>query len=164
MTTKELESKLYNAVQCRYGNPSYPKNGWYSCFEVAMPPCDGVVETFNRERVDFLSLESHGWRYADGIWRCYELKVSKADFFSKAKKSFYGHLNYFVIPDYLYEQIKDNIPEGIGIYVGDSSSTAVCRKKAKKRELIIPHEDLVFALMQSLAREYQKSHFISEPD
>lgn len=157
MTTKELELKIYNSVQCQYGNPCRIKNGFYTCFEVAIPPHEGVVDIFNRERVDMLSLESHGWDYSKGIWRCYELKVSKADFYSKAKTSFYGHLNYYVVPVELYEQIEKDVPDGIGVYIGYDSNVAVCCKKAKRRELIIPHDKLVFALMQGLAREYQKS-------
>lgn len=32
-----------------------------------------------------------------GIFRCYEVKVSKADFHSAAVKSFVGHYNYYVL-------------------------------------------------------------------
>ena len=41
-----------------------------------------------------------------GEWRCYELKVTKADFRSTAKPSFVGHYNYFVLPSKLYEEVK----------------------------------------------------------
>ena len=32
-----------------------------------------------------------------GFFRCYEIKTSKSDFKSKAKKSFVGDFNYFVL-------------------------------------------------------------------
>lgn len=48
---------------------------------------------------------------------CYEIKQSKADFHSKNKLTFIGNKNYFVMPYSLYEQVKDEIPLGIGVYV-----------------------------------------------
>lgn len=160
MTTKELERKLYNAV-------ARGKNGFYMAFEVAMPYEEGIVRLCDRERVDALLLETHGWNYDGGIWRCYELKVSKADFHSKAALSWYGHYNYYVMPHGLYEQVKDEIPDGIGVYTArdnDLLGMAVCVKKPKKRELKIPHHKLVFALMQRLAREYQKNVRVQEEE
>lgn len=67
---------------------------------------------------------------ASGIFRCYEIKVSKADFHSKAAKSFVGHYNYYVLTRELYNQVKEEIPDWIGVYVGD-----YCAKKAKKQDL-----------------------------
>lgn len=48
---------------------------------------------------------------------CYEIKQSKQDFHSKNKLTFIGHKNYFVMPYSLYEQVKNEIPLGIGVYV-----------------------------------------------
>lgn len=158
MTTKELELKLYRAVACKNNQLNSYKNGWYFCFEV------GIPYDINRgprdERVDALCLESHnvGFGSECNTWRCYELKISKSDFHSKAALSWYGNLNYYVMPLELYESVKLEIPNDIGVYVADESSSAYCIKKAKRRELIIPHNKLLFALMLALSREYRKNY------
>ena len=48
---------------------------------------------------------------------CYEIKQSKQDFHSKNKLTFIGHKNYFVMPYSLYEEVKNEILPGIGVYV-----------------------------------------------
>lgn len=157
MNTKQLERKLYDAVACQRGFPGEPKNGWHMCFEVAVPPHEDIIPIFNRERVDALCLETHGWDYSGGVWRCFELKITKSDFYSSAKLSFYGHYNYFVLPTKLYEQVKEDIPNGIGVYCASEDSIAFCVKRPKRQEIKIPHEKLIFAMMQRLSREFQKS-------
>ena len=176
MTTKELEMCLWKALQTQ---------GRYICFEVQLPRTPGVtrteivklgsprmevvgtklqpgkysfeyvqkneIEIQYDERVDALSYET------SRIWRFFELKVSKSDFHSNAAVSFYGDFNYYVMPLELYEQIKDEIPAGIGVYVADSpSKPAWCKRKAKRQELKLDHDKLMFHFMQALSREYQK--------
>lgn len=53
----------------------------------------------------------------NGIITCFELKATKSDFRSKAVKSFFGDWNYYVMPEELYEQFKDEIPDYVGVYV-----------------------------------------------
>lgn len=93
------------------------KNGVFGCYEV-------TIGFFGKERVDYMTYDTKG------IFRCYEIKVSKADFHSTAAKSFVGHYNYYVLTRELYDQVKEEIPDWIGVYVGGS-----CIKKAKKQEL-----------------------------
>ena len=59
---------------------------------------------------------------------CYEIKQSKQDFHSKNKLTFIGHKNYFVMPYSLYEEVKNEIPIGIGVYV------AIDRLEQKQEE------------------------------
>lgn len=87
-----------------------------------------------------------------GIWRCYEIKVSVSDFKSKAKKTFCGHFNYYVMTKELYEKVKDEIPAHIGVYVGTMSV-----KRAKKQELTIDEQILKNSLIRSLSRETEKT-------
>lgn len=61
---------------------------------------------------------------------CYEIKQSKQDFHSKNKLTFIGHKNYFVMPYELYEEVKGEIPPGIGVYV------AIDRLEERHREEI----------------------------
>ena len=63
-----------------------------------------------------------------GTIRCYELKVTKQDLKSHAKKSWYGNYNYLVVTDSLYEKIisqgeswNDYLPDGVGLMVGYES-------------------------------------------
>jgi len=86
-----------------------------------------------------------------GVWRCYEVKVSKADFHSKAHNTFVGHFNYYVMTQELCEQVKDEIPAGIGVYCGDW-----CVKRAKRRQLAIDEQILKNSLIRSLSREVEK--------
>jgi hypothetical protein len=46
---------------------------------------------------------------------CFEIKITKADFGSKNGHNFVGNLNYYVVPRELYPQIKDLVPEGVGV-------------------------------------------------
>ena len=48
---------------------------------------------------------------------CYEIKITQADFQSKNGHNFVGNLNYYVVPIALYPEIKNSVPEEIGIIV-----------------------------------------------
>ena len=86
---------------------------------------------------------------------CYELKVSKTDFHSKNGHNFYGNYNYYVMTKSLYEEIKEEIPNEIGVLI-NYNSTLKSVKKAKKKELTIPFEEIKNYMFRSLYREYQK--------
>ena len=151
MTTKEVEHLLYNYLW---------KKGWYGVYECAIPKC--LCHKMHRERVDMLTYET------TGIWRAYELKISKSDLYSKNALSWIGHYNYLVCTEELVEEAKKIMPKDIGIY-------AVCERKnglkgirlvrnPRKRELLCKHEDMLFALMQALSREYKKYRKIKEKE
>ena len=48
---------------------------------------------------------------------CYEIKVSKSDFKSKNGHNFVGNLNYYVVPNEIYNDIKNLVPDNIGVIV-----------------------------------------------
>lgn len=104
----------------------------------------------HKERVDLLTYDTKG------IWRFYELKVTKSDFYSKCKHTFLGHYNYFVMPKELYEQVKQDIPNHVGCYISSKDSLCWCVKKAKKQNLKLDNDKLFFSFMQALSREYDK--------
>lgn len=118
------------------------KTGTFSCFEVTIG-FGGI------ERVDYLTYDTQG------IWRCYEIKVSKADFYSEAAKTFVGHYNYYVMPFELYEEVKDDIPKHIGVYTYQNK-TLSCQKKSRRQELAVDEQVLKDSLIRSLYREYTK--------
>ena len=142
MTTKEIEHIAYNY---------FYKTGWYGVFEVAVPRA--IINKYHRERVDFLTYETNG------IYRAYEIKRTKSDFYSGCAWSWIGNYNYFIMPKDLYEEVKEDIPNGIGVWVVRDNGyfkNMECIKKPKYRELLCTSEDMMFALMQAMSREYKK--------
>lgn len=143
MTTKEIETIAYNHLWAK---------GKYLVFEVAAPR--ELVNKYHRERVDLLMYES------TGIWKCFEIKNSVSDFRSSAKLSFWGDYNYYILNADIYQAVKDEIPNDIGVWLvykpDNSKGWMECVKRPKKREKLCSHESLMFAFMQALSREYKK--------
>lgn len=140
--TRDLEQRLWNHTR---------KLGTYCCFEVTIG--------FNRragdiERVDYLTYNNKG------EFRCYEIKVSRADFLSNAHQTFVGDYNYLVMPDTLYIEleIEGLLPEGVGVLVKDSQwGNLKSVKRAQKQEVIPEVRDvLVKSMLRSLYRETDK--------
>lgn len=124
-------------------------------YELAITEC-GLGVGMRYGIVDVLSY--HGKSISNGrgkprtrevTWRCYEIKTSKADFYSKHKWTFVGDYNYFVVPVDLYEEIKKDIPKGIGCYVytGTRKGFKIVKKAARQKMRIsqsqIMHDFLV---------------------
>lgn len=90
--TRQLEAALWGtSVQ----------QGHFGCFEV-------TIGWYGQEIVDFITYLS------TGEFRCYEIKVSVADFKSKAKLSFHGDYNYYVIPEKLLHELRKNTAREYG--------------------------------------------------
>ena len=151
---------------------------------------ESMLEKKFDKRSDFYVFEyTYGWagdEIVDCVMynmerqvHCYELKQTVADFHSKAKLSFFGNKNYFVMPYGLYEKIKDEIPAEIGCYVmctrtpvetvetneygvtrtchsmkiEDGESELFCIKPAKKVELKCDKEILLSSMLRSISNE-----------
>jgi hypothetical protein len=127
--TLKLERDIWEATH---------KQGVFCCFEV-------TIGWFGKERVDYMTYDTKG------IFRCYEVKVSKSDFHSKARKTFVGHFNYYVMPEELYEQVKNEIPANIGVYVNGH-----CYKNPKKQQPTVDIQTLKDSMIRSLSREVEK--------
>lgn len=145
--TLALEETLY--AYCR-------EKGEVVVEEVVMPDDLGIVDTLS---LRLLSDDNYEWR-------CFELKVSKGDFRSPAKLSFVGHYNYFVLPEALYRQVVEEIPEHVGVLVyhgyanPEEHSTPgylVSGKKARYQELQVNEKALLYHLITSQAREVGKA-------
>lgn len=151
--TRELESTLYQYCL---------EQGAYVVEEVGMPDKKGIVDTLSYQQLPDGQVE----------WRCFELKVTKADFHSKAKLSFIGHYNYFVLPQALYEEVAVEIPTHIGvlIYRGfDKAALAAApepprapgfltvAKKAQHQDLQVDENLLIGHFITSLFREVDKA-------
>jgi hypothetical protein len=135
--TLELEKNIWEAT---YGM------GTFGCFEV-------TIGWFGNERVDFLTYDTKG------TWRCYEIKANKADFYSNAALTFIGHFNYFVMPEELFEQVKNDIPAGVGVYANGKRSV----KRARRQSLKVDEKILTESLIRSLYREADKLYQSGKP-
>lgn len=139
--TLQLEKDIYQETN---------KQGTFGCFEV-------TIGWWGDQRVDFMTYNTKG------EFRCYEIKVSKADFHSKAKKTFIGHYNYYVMPESLYEEVKEEIPKHVGVYTQISEKIGQINyvnlhlvKKPRKQELKVDEKILLNSMIRSLSRENEK--------
>ncbi|WP_049555583.1 MULTISPECIES: hypothetical protein [Granulicatella] len=76
--------------------------GTYGCKEVK------IGGTFTKEYitphveyVDYMTVDSKG------VITCYEIKTSKQDLYSDNRLSFHGHKNYIVMPEELFNEVKN---------------------------------------------------------
>lgn len=113
--TKRLEMEIWNATN---------KQGVFGCFEV-------TIGWFGKERVDYMTYDTKG------TFRCYEIKVTKADFHSPCHNSFVGHLNYYVLPVELYEAVQDEIQGGTGKTVSAANFAHILATIHGKRVLLV---------------------------
>lgn len=54
-----------------------------------------------------------------GDFYCYEVKSSVDDFHSKNGHNLIGEFNYYVMPEEVYEKVRNEIPYYVGVYVPD---------------------------------------------
>lgn len=156
--TKNLETTLYQYCL---------EQDSYVVEEVSMPDKKGIVDTLSYRQLPNGEIE----------WRCFELKITKNDFHSKAKLSFIGNYNYFVLTKELFEEVKTEIPEHIGVLIYRAfDKTAVelspqtqrapgfltIVKKAQYQELQVDEKYLTSHFISSLFREVDKAKRIEK--
>jgi len=136
--TKQLEQEIISTTS---------KQGVFGSLEV-------TIGWWGNERVDFMTMDTKD------IFRCYEIKISKSDFHSKCKNSFVGNYNYYVMPNELYEQVKDEIPKHIGVYTSTINKYEMMYfglvKNPKKQELQVDKDILKNSMIRSQNREVSK--------
>lgn len=131
--TEEIEELLFYA---------HNKIGLFGCKEV-------TIGWYGKERVDYMSYDTND------IFKCYEIKISKEDFYSKCKNTFLGNYNYYVLTKEVFDKVSDNIPDYVGVYLLENHKL-ISVKKAKKRN--VKDKDLLKnSLIRSLAREANKN-------
>lgn len=128
------------------------KQGIFGCPEV-------TIGWFGNERVDFLTYDTNN------LFKCYEIKVTRSDFYSKCHNTFIGNYNYYVMPRDLYYEIKQDIPEEIGVLVENKIGDKIYEqsplrsiKKAIKQDLKVDQDILKNSLIRSLCREAEIAH------
>lgn len=101
-----------------------------------------------------------------GDFYCYEIKSSVEDFHSPNGHNFLGDYNYYVMPEEIYEQVKVEIPYGVGVYVPDRLHHGKdwydlkSAKKAKRKDREKPLTEMLFMMFRSAARDKQKGKII----
>lgn len=163
-TTKDLE---------QFASNTFKKLGTFLCFEVGInikqqayplwyeralknnnkSKLTKVPKMVQREITEIVDLLT--WEKSKNIWRCYEIKSSVQDFNSGHHITFVGHFNYYIMPKELYNKVKDDIPDYVGVYVSQGRCL-VSVKKAKKQKLKVDEELLQYSLMKSLYRDVEK--------
>lgn len=94
-----------------------------------------------------------------GDFYCYEVKSSVEDFRSKNGHNFLGDLNYYVMPESVYEKIKREIPYKVGVYVPAGMNyrgewyDLKCVKKAKRQDRTRPVAEIILMMFRSAARD-----------
>ena len=70
-----------------------------------------------------------------GDFFCYEVKSSVEDFHSKNGHNFLGDYNYYVMPEEVYEKVKDQVPYGLECVECGSCSYVCPAKRALKQAI-----------------------------
>lgn len=98
-----------------------------------------------------------------GDFYCFEIKSSVEDFHSKNGHNFFGDYNYYVMPEEVYEQVKTEIPYGVGVYVPDRLHHGKdwydlkSVKKAKRKDREKSLTEMLFMMFRSAARDIKES-------
>lgn len=118
--------------------------------------------TANAVRVDFMKFVPKN-NSVSGIEKgdvyCYEVKSSVEDFHSKNGHNFLGDLNYYVMPEDVYERVKEEIPYKVGVYIPGGMNyrgewyDLKCVKKAKRQDRKRPVSEILLMMFRSAARD-----------
>jgi hypothetical protein len=88
-----------------------------------------------------------------GDFYCYEVKSCVDDFFSKNGHNFIGDYNYYVMERELYEQVKSNIPYGIGVLIPNRYHSLESIRKAKRLDRKRPIYEMLLMMFRSANRD-----------
>ncbi len=109
--TVAIENELVKKYYFNKGNGGLGRRYAFECSVYAPKPSDGMY-SWKMGRVDFITIHK---KSGDEIISCFEIKISKSDFKSKSGHNLVGDYNYYVVPDYLVEYVKEHRPPNIGI-------------------------------------------------
>ena len=118
--------------------------------------------TSDAVRVDFMKFKPVNNTVSGiekGDFYCYEVKSSVEDFHSKNGHNFIGDFNYYVMPEDVYEKIKNEIPYAVGVYVPEKMNyrgkwyDLKSVKKARRQDRARPVSEMLLMMFRSVARE-----------
>ncbi len=97
-----------------------------------------------------------------GDFYCYEVKSSVEDFRSKNGHNFIGDFNYYVMPEDVFEKVKDEIPWNVGVFVPDGLHYSKewydlkSVKKARRQNRERPVSEMLLMMFRSAKREMKE--------
>jgi len=118
--------------------------------------------TNNAVRVDYMKFNPVNNTVSGiekGDFYCYEVKSSVEDFHSKNGHNFLGDYNYYVMPEEVFEKVKNEIPYYVGVFVPDSMHyrgewyNLKSVKKAKRKNRERPVSEMLLMMFRSANRE-----------
>lgn len=119
----------------------------------------------NAVRVDYMKFDPVNTTVSGiekGDFYCYEVKSSIEDFHSKNGHNFLGDYNYYVMPEEVFEKVKDEIPHGVGVFVPDTMDhkggwyDLRSVKKARRKDRARPVSEMLLMMFRSAARDRRK--------
>lgn len=118
-------------------------------------------------RVDYMKFEPVNNTVSGiekGDFYCYEVKSSVEDFHSGNGLNFLGDYNYIVMPEEVYETVKNEIPYYVGVlapngkhYEGDWHNLKSV-KKVHRRDRNRPLSEMLFMMFRSCARDRSREN------
>lgn len=115
--------------------------------------------TGNTVRVDYMRFKPVANSVSGiekGDFYCYEVKSSIEDFHSKNGHNMIGDFNYYIMPEDVFNVVKDEIPYNIGVFVpGNYDIKSV--KKARRKDRSRPVSEMLLMMWRSSRREIVKS-------
>lgn len=118
--------------------------------------------TSTKCRVDFMKFKPVNNTVSGiekGDFYCYEVKSSVEDFRSKNGHNFLGDYNYYVMPEEVFEKVKNQIPYYVGVFVPDGKHyrgewyDLKSVKKAKRKDRERPVSEMLLMMFRSANRE-----------
>ena len=86
------------------------------------------------------------------LFTCFEVKITKNDFKSSHGHNFVGHLNYYVMPNTLYSQVKQLISPDIGVITYNGSNLRQVKKSTYKELMDSELFERLLCLTKALLR------------
>ena len=118
--------------------------------------------TSNAVRVDYMKFKPVNNTVSGiekGDFYCYEVKSSVEDFHSKNGHLYIGDFNYYVMPEDVYEKVKDEIPYKVGVLVPEKKNyrgewyDLKSVKKSARKDRERPVSEMLLMMFRSAARE-----------
>ena len=94
-----------------------------------------------------------------GDFYCYEIKSSIEDFRSKNGHNFIGDYNYYIMPENVYEKVKNEIPYYVGVLVPEKKHykkewyDLKSVKRAHRKDRSKPALEMLLMMFRSASRE-----------
>ncbi|WP_024346571.1 hypothetical protein [Lacrimispora indolis] len=159
MSIRPKTTKMLSLSVQKYINPKNdPRIYWAA--EVTFD-----YSTSHSVRVDFMKFKPVNNTVSGiekGDFYCYEVKSSVEDFYSRNGHNFIGDFNYYIMPESVYETVKNEIPYKVGVLIPDGMNyhgewyDLRSAKKAARKDRDRPSSEMLLMMFRSAARTLNK--------